>query len=62
MLGLRDIAAMQPDDSGSSPQGLRVQPLPPWVGPARIDTQGHRWFELDMTRLVSGPDFLLLGR
>jgi hypothetical protein len=32
------------------------------VGPARIDAQGHRWFELDMTRLVSGPDFLLLGR
>ena len=62
MLGLRNIAAMQPDDSGSSPQDLRAQPLPPWVGPARIDAEGHRWFELDMTRLVSGPDFLLVGR
>ena len=61
-LGLRNIAAMQPDDSGSSPQDLRAQPLPPWVGPARIDAEGHRWFELDMTRLVSGPDFLLVGR
>jgi twitching motility protein PilI len=62
MLGLRNIDTMQPDDSGQPPQDLKLQPVPPWVGPARVDAEGHRWFELDVSRLVTGPDFLLVGR
>lgn len=62
MLGLRSIESMQPDASGEPPDGLSADPLPDWVGAARLDADGQRWFELDLSRLVRSSEFLLAGR
>ena len=62
MLGLRSIETMQPDDSGQPPEGMPANRWPEWVGPARLDAEGQRWFELDLSRLVSSSEFLLAGR
>jgi hypothetical protein len=62
MLGLRNMGAMVRDDDDRVPQGFSAARVPDWVGPARVDADGQRWFELDLARLVSSSDFLLVGR
>jgi twitching motility protein PilI len=62
MLGLRNMGAMTRDDTDRVPQGFSAARVPDWVGAARVDADGQRWFELDLARLVSSSDFLLVGR
>lgn len=60
MLGLHQQGTMRPDVESAVPEGMARRPE--WVGSAWIDAQNQRWFDLDLTRLVSQPDFLLVGR
>ena len=72
MLGLRDLGAMQrvpdapeqaADEAGRSDAARPADPVrPSWIGPTRIDADGRRWRELDLARLASSRDFLLVGR
>jgi len=62
MLGLHQLGRMRRDSENAVPEGMSSSRRPDWVGSAWIDAQDQRWFDLDLTRLVSQPDFLLVGR
>ena len=57
MLGLRNTASMtavvnsSPAHSGAS-----------WLGNSFADADGHIWRELSLSRLITTPDFLMVGR
>lgn len=72
MLGLRDLGAMPVVPDAPEPgaqhagRGDAAPPAAPgrpaWIGPTRVDADGRRWRELDLARLASSRDFLLVGR
>jgi len=61
MLGLRNVASMRPDDDPSEAQAFGGA-RPAWVGRTLVDVDGKRWHELDLARLASANEFLMVGR
>ena len=55
MLGLRNTATMTETADGEAGG-------PPWLGRRFIDADGHPWRELRLAKLVTHPDFLMVGR
>jgi twitching motility protein PilI len=62
MMGLRNVASMKPDDAPASARAFGAAGRPSWVGRTLVDADGHRWHELDLARLASASEFLMVER
>lgn len=62
MLGLRNLTAMRPVEAPQEPDRALGGRRFDWIGATWMDADGHVWRELDLARLATSSEFLMVGR